>query len=475
MVDGVSTTVYVLVLLAALAVAVGSDGLLRWAAVAVVAAVAVAVSTRSGPTRIGLLLALVAAGTSPWNAFAFGGLRPADLSLVAAVGLLLLSRRGLGALPNLVLPGWLLVLTVTVAVLMAGHELFPTDAAFLAQRVQVDAAGLTTTGIFTNVGIGGRWLVSLLGVPVLCVLVRQHGGVWLARLALAFVGGAAVSGLVAVTDGLGLTAISGHFVVPDSGGRQAGLTVHPNHLAATACLAVPFVFWAFARPGRRVHVYAAACLVLLLASVYESGSRGGAVCVVLAAALTLVLVKRLRSRLPLVVGAAFLAMFVVFGFYPDALAHLLTSVRLSGSGGGVDASDQVRATLQTQGIADFRHAPFVGVGLQVGLDAHNIFRQMLAAGGIALFSAFVVFAVGAFRSALRVGRVHPLAYAAAASVASWLLFGMVENLLLDRFLYFPAGFIVAMMQRTEVTGASPAPAPAPAPDPAPDPVPAGRP
>jgi O-antigen ligase len=186
--------------------------------------------------------------------------------------------------------------------------------------------------------------------------------------------------------------------------------------------------------------------VLLLAATFESGSRGGAVCVVLAGALTLVLVKRLRSRLPVLVGAMFGAMFIVFGLFPDALAQLLTSVRLS-NGVGVDSSDEVRATLGAQGIADFKHSPFTGIGMQVALDAHNIYRQLLAAGGVVLFGCFVVFAIGAFRCALRIGREHPLALAAAASMAAWLLFGMVENLLTDRFLYVPVGILVALVQK----------------------------
>ncbi|MHA3702219.1 O-antigen ligase family protein [Jatrophihabitans sp. YIM 134969] len=440
------TTVYLLIMLAATAVALGFDGPLRWASIAVITALAVAVATRSGPARIGTVLAVVAAGTAPWNAVAFGGLRPGDVALAGAVVFLLFSGRTFGEIPRVVLPAWLLVLVGAVAALTAAHELIPIDPEYLASRLTLDAVGGTTDLGFTNVGIGGRWLVSLIGLPVLCVLAQLQGRRVLKRLALAYVAGTAVSGIVAVTDSLGVTAISAGFIVPDSGGRQAGLTVHPNHLAASACLAVPFVFWAFTRGRRRLNVFASVALVALLAATYESGSRGGAVCVVLASALTLVLVRDLRSRLPLVVGGLFGLMFVVFGLYPDAVSQLLTSVRLS-NGAGVDASDQVRATLGAQGTADFRHSPFFGIGMQVGLDAHNIYRQLLAAGGIILFGCFVAFAVGALRCALRLGQRYPLAFAAAASISAWLLFGMVENLLTDRFLYVPVGILVALVQK----------------------------
>lgn len=444
--DAVITVVYLLTMLAAAAVAIGSDGLLRWAAIGMVAVVAAAVVTRSGPNRMGIILAVVAAGTAPWNAVAFGGLRPGDLALVGAIGFLLLSRRSVEGVRGLVLPGWLLLLIAAVAALTAAHQLIPTDPAYLASRVTLDAIGRTVTAVFSNVGIGGRWLVSLIGVPLLCVLAHLQGPKVLGRLAMAYVAGTALSSVVAVTDALGVTAISAQFVVPDSGGRQAGLTVHPNHLAASVCLAVPFVFWIFSRGERRLNVVAGIALALLLAAEYESGSRGGAVCVVLTSALTLVLVRRLRSKLPAVVGALFAAMFVVFGLFPDSVAQLLTSVRLS-NGAGVDASDQVRAALGAQGLADFRHSPFLGVGMQVGLDAHNIYRQLLAAGGIVLLGFFVAFAIGALRSAVRVGRDNPLAAAAAASIAAWLLFGMVENLLTDRFLYVPVGIVVALLQQ----------------------------
>lgn len=449
--DGVLTTVYLLVMMAATAVALGFAGPLRWAAIGLIVAVTFAVITRSGPNRIGLVLATVAVGTAPWNAVTVAGVRPGDLALVAAIGFLLLSRRSVAAFPTLVVPAWLLVLIGAVAALTAAHELIPIDPMYLSGRSTLDAIGGSVDAVFTNVGIGGRWLVSLVGLPLLFVLARQQGPKVICRLAIAFVVGVAVSGYVAVTDALGITAFSAHFIIPDSGGRQAGLTVHPNHLAATACLAVPFVFWMFTRGERRSNVVASFALVAVLAAVYESGSRGGAVCVVLAAALTLVLVRSLRSRLPLVVGGMFAAMFVVFGLFPGAVSQLLTSVRLS-NGAGVDGSDQVRAALGAQGSADFRHSPFFGIGMQVGLDAHNIYRQLLAAGGIVLFGCFLVFAIGALRCAIRVGPSQPLAFAAAASIAAWLLFGMVENLLTDRFLYVPVGILVALVQESRAVG-----------------------
>jgi hypothetical protein len=66
--------------------------------------------------------------------------------------------------------------------------------------------------------------------------------------------------------------------------------------------------------------------------------------------------------------------------------------------------------------------------------------------------AFCWFLVGSLLAGLRVARdrrvssdVSSLAGALAATMATWIVMGVVENQLIDRYLFVPCGFIVALI------------------------------
>ena len=81
------------------------------------------------------------------------------------------------------------------------------------------------------------------------------------------------------------------------------------------------------------------------------------------------------------------------------------------------------------------------------LDAHSIYLQILAAGGLLLASGMVLFWFGLVRAGWRLRHVDPIAMFLVASVVVWLAVGLVENQLTDRYIYFPVAAIAAMTVR----------------------------
>ena len=94
----------------------------------------------------------------------------------------------------------------------------------------------------------------------------------------------------------------------------------------------------------------------------------------------------------------------------------------------------------------------MGEGFDVVLVAHNIYLQLIQGGGVLALVGFVVFATGIMRSTrtvtcgelLRAGIPQALLAASTAAMGTWLLYGLVGNALYDRYLYAPAGFVLAI-------------------------------
>jgi O-antigen ligase len=88
------------------------------------------------------------------------------------------------------------------------------------------------------------------------------------------------------------------------------------------------------------------------------------------------------------------------------------------------------------------------VGFGVVLRAHNIYLQILQAGGLVGFVGFYWFIIGfislgwKIRPNARFRTRNPLIIdALIVSIFTWLLIGLFFNLIFDRFLYIPMGLL----------------------------------
>ncbi|MDL5159146.1 hypothetical protein [Actinomycetospora termitidis] len=407
-----------------------------------------------GPGDLGVTLLALAVGTATWNGISLG-LPLGHLFLAVALVVLALTAVGRGR--RLRVPRWVWPLPAALLGVIACSILFPIDRGYLTSRfgVPVDAAtaaAIPSPGI-ANLLNGVRWIVPALALPLaVCLAVADRDAVRRTRLvrglAMAWVLGAVVSAGIAVTDDLGLTAISAHFISVDVGGRQAGLTAQPNHLALSAGLAAPVAVWLLLSTRARERLLWAAATVTIFGGLFVSGSRGG-LAIGLGAALVALLVERTGRRLLLpLAGAAIGAGTLLVAFFPTMLDRVGTELRLSGAESAAE-SDAIRSRIHSQALADIAESPLRGIGLHVMAEGHNIWLQLGASGGALLFVAFLVTAVGALADGVAAARTNTgatagLARALVVSFGAWLAVGVVENQIADLYLYVPLALLAGL-------------------------------
>lgn len=408
--------------------------------------------------------------TITWNGIRVGGgafgnmfLALAVVSLIAHV---LVTRNALPLPPALLLVGLGLLLAQTLSLV------FPPNVA-LTNKSEIQFLSLFLTPVYlpprSDIAELLKFEVSIVLVPVLmmtaAVTARRCG-----RLLDLFAISAVVSALVATLDyhGFGLGPIP---LQVDR--RAAGLAIHPNYLALGATMAIPLVMLWFARADVRWRLAGLAAVPILLLGVMASGSRAGAVTAAVAVVVPVVIVPRLRGNLSIALPV--LGMVAVVALTSTSLGRqVLEQVRLSG-GSNTAGSDFQRAYAGQVAHEQIQARPLQGVGFSVIADAHNIYLELLAAGGVIALSAFAVFC-GSLAAATRrvlAGPHRDTVAVAALSTVLWLISGVVGNEVADKFLYVVPGVILALA-RVEGRRRRPA-APAPAPVAAALSAPAARP
>jgi hypothetical protein len=292
-----------------------------------------------------------------------------------------------------------------------------------------------------------KYEASLVLIPVIIVAAATTSE-RLGRLVNLWTLSGVVNGAVAILDYAGL-----HFTpTPFSDNRSAGLTLQSNYLALTCVLAVPTAMLWFGR-SRRGNIIGAVELALLLGGVYASGSRAGFVAALLAVVGTIAAVGRLRRGFAVVVPVLGMLALV----YTRLGHEIIKQVRLSGSN-TVAQSNQQRSQAASVAVDQIRARPLEGVGFSVIANAHDIYLELLSAGGALTLMAFGVFCgglVAGLRRALQ-SPSRDVAIALGVSVLAWLANGVFDNQLADKYLYVVPGLLWAA-GRLVTTGGATAP------------------
>ena len=300
-----------------------------------------------------------------------------------------------------------------------------------------------------------RFVVTLALMPLIVMLAastpaRVH------MLVDAWLVAAAINSVVAASDLLGATRVglsltSLDFVTYTD--RAPGLTGHPNHLGLVAAMALPVAVSRLGAGGVR-GLAALIFVPLLIMGVGVSGSRGAFI----AAAAGIVMLfafeistRRARTTLLLFGAPVVTFVLVVSMLGNNELAGSVTIERLRG-GAGAGLSDEQRRQTLKESLEEALAHPIVGAGFAEVRTAHNIYIQLLQAGGLLALAGFASFAAAIIRRARWLA--HPargsprwltsLASGCGASVSVWLLFGMVGNAVYDRYLYIPVGMTLAL-------------------------------
>jgi O-antigen ligase len=261
---------------------------------------------------------------------------------------------------------------------------------------------------------------------------------------------ATISAMIATFDGFtgaGLgTSITG--VDVNEGSRAAGLAIHPNTFALTCAMTLPVALLrAFEYRGLwRAGAIVAACF--LCGGVLVSGSRVGLVSLVIAIGLTAMLIPKLRPRI-VVIGLTGIVLTLLVAPTNNPLLEGID--RLSGGGDSTEANGQ-RSDQFHESLAIALDHPVTGIGFQVVADAHSLPLQFWETAGFLGIAALILYATGAIQTGLRLygdpqglPRGSPL-LAAVLTIcfAVWLIAGLLQNEIADRYIYVPVGLLLGL-------------------------------
>jgi len=387
-------------------------------------------------------LLVAAAFVSSWNAVAVAGIQPVDLLLAGAFALSALYLAG-GEIPWV--PGWARAGTACVLVVIVTHVLFPMGEAYMSRRFIYVPFFVTpgAQGAVENGAVRGlKWLLAALLLPVLVAETARGKPEVLSRIANAWLAGIGVSALVAVTDLLDITSINlALIVLGGASERQAGLALHPNHLGLAVALAVPLAI----RLTLRSRVKGVLVLLILGAGAIVSGSRQGQAAFALATIATLAWTARALRIVPVLMLALGISVTAIIGLRPDLVAKTESFFRFGSASRSVMQSNEERSALAEQAISDFSQRPLDGIGLEVIAQAHNIYLQLVASGGLILAAGILYYFAGVLAAGYAErNSPDPLGACLMITVLVWLAAGAFGNQLTDRYLYFPVAVLAGL-------------------------------
>jgi O-Antigen ligase len=350
----------------------------------------------------------------------------------------------------------LLVLTVAALALRYAVEASPRP---MVPRAPLIAATLfILAGLVTASEAASRADVLQLGQFVLAMVGTTLIVGWAirdtdlaARAADAWAVGAAVSSLVAIVDFALNTGIGAHVSGVSFAGREAGLSLQPNDLGVTAAIVIPWVtLRMISAHSIRATFWWSSIFVTLSAGILVSGSRSALIAVP-AGEIMLLLVGRGVSRrlVPLFAGGAAVVGVVAIAVRFSGSSSFVAINRLTNTSTSVAASDNTRVERYHTAISDFLSHPIVGVGFQSIRQALDIYLQLAASGGVLALAGFGVFIVWVIRSdrvlvrAAADGPLRNLGGALAGAMVVWLVYGLFQNGIYERYLYVAAGLTVA--------------------------------
>lgn len=408
------------------------------------------VSFSSTAVRVAIAPILCASFTSTWAIVKpFGGLLALSDYLLAVSLLITLPMVALGKIP-FAIPGWVFIPGLIIPVCLLARQFDPPIHTWRVLRVQIEEDNRD------SVEMALIWLAALYVVPLAIIAAAAIERRVVEWVMAAYVSGVVVSGAVALTDMLGLTRIastlnrhreSANPLDYRWGERQAGLSDHPNMLGMVCVISLPFVIYFMSQ--RRWTWFSGVALIAVSAGILATGSRGAQAIYLPTVVIALLCLpqKRTAARTLLVCVAVMIVAGVVL------LSTVLATYRrwfLRFTGGGqpfeAQRSNENRVGLLQQAWNDFQRYPLFGAGIRHIGEAHNIYLQLLAAGGVVLTTGLLVYFFCLLRDCWRLSREGTtFARFLTVSIGAWLVLGLLQNQIVDREMYFTVGCVAALV------------------------------
>lgn len=407
--------------------------------------------SRARPYPIAAAFVSLAVLCVTWNGIRLtGGVSPADL--LFALALFIVAFHVIAGDEQLPIPAWLLAaaLGLLAASLLAALFYHGPQPVVLSQSPFGGASQLASTYSDSNLAGVAKFELALFFVPLLIAVVatsvervRSIAELWVAS--------AVICCLVAIADqltGAGIgRSVTGELFI----GREAGFSVHPNHLGLIGAMTLPVAFaLAEAASGARRATFSAAAIVLI-GGVLVCGSRLGLAAVVFALLLSFPLLVRGREKLAVALIAVVVAGGLFAWFAPGGSPLVAAIDRVANGGTATQLADAQRLSQFHQSLDVATQHALTGVGFATVADAHSLPIQLVEAGGVVALAAFLVFAWGAIALGIRLVRDSSLSAEArllaggmTASLGVWLLSGLLQNPVTDRYLYVPVGLLLGL-------------------------------
>lgn len=308
---------------------------------------------------------------------------------------------------------------------------------------------------------GAKLILAIGAFPLTTYVVLFRDERALSVAAIAFIAGGVTNALVSYLQVMGIAPPALGHSGREFLGRYSAMTVHPNHLGMHCALALSFALAPVlhARGSRILKLAYWVCVTVLAGGVFVSGSRAAIGASVAVLGVALFISSRHRRRFfvsVLVLGPLLMAVTTTYPSWSAQISEesplravLHSFDRMFGRVDDVAESDAERKDAIVQAIDGWLSAPVFGNGYSDIRAGHNVYLQVLNAAGIVGFAAFFLILIGGLWSSLRLVATSTystsrlILLGGAGCIVGYLVFGLVQNGIYDRFLYVPLGLILA--------------------------------
>ncbi len=321
------------------------------------------------------------------------------------------------------------------------------------------ASGITAAtadpvgGVSSDLGKALEFALALILTPLLVGAISSSP----ARLAVAGAAWSAsvlINGVVALLDYTLNTGIGHFFAGRGYVGRQTGLTLQPNDLGIVAAMVIPYAIAQVTVLAKtmRSRVFYGSVLVAALVAIMISGSRAALLAAVVVVILCPIVSPPMRTRVGVgILAVAALVPLLALAGASASSPNLVAVNRLFSLSSAENGANSTRLFLYRQALDSAVAHPLTGVGFSVVRYATDIYLQVLQAGGVPALVAFLWFVFGTLALGIRLCRAYPidapqriLASAFTLSFMVWLIEGVVQNDIYNRYLFVPVGFLIGM-------------------------------